>query len=82
MRMRSTGLGKSTELVAEFRRLERKSDHLILHVFTTAPVHWHIRVAINHKDIFSIARVLFKAFTTLLPFLVWRKKGSPPPEDY
>lgn len=82
MRMRSTGLGKTTELTAEFRTVERKSDHLILHVFTTAPVHWHIRVALNRKDIFTIARVLFKAMKILLPFLLWQKKGSPPVDYY
>lgn len=82
MRMRSTGLGKTTELTAEFRNVERKSNHLILHVFTTAPVHWHIRVALNHKDLFAIARVLLKAIKILLPFLLWRKKNSPPLDYY
>ena len=82
MRMRSTGLGKTTELIAEFRRMENKYDHLILHVYTTAPVHWHIRLALNRRDVLAILKVLLKDIVKLVPFLFWRTKNPPPLGQY
>ena len=82
MRMRSTGLGKTTELIAEFRNVENKSDHLILHVYTTAPVHWHIRVAVNRKDLLTIIKVLCKDIIKLAAFLFRRMKNPAPLDQY
>lgn len=82
MRMRSTGLGKTTELIAELRNVENKSDHLILHVFTTAPVHWHIRIAVNRKDLLAVLKVLFKDVIKLASFLFRRMKNQSPLDQY
>lgn len=82
MRMRSTGLGKTTELIAEFRNMENRCGHLILHVYTTAPVHWHIRLALNRRDILAILKVLFKDVIKLASFLFRRMKNPPPLDQY
>ena len=64
MRTRSTGLGK-TEMISTIERIDRKEDFLIMSVRTTEPVAWHIRVALEHKDLRKIFRSLLK------PSVIW-----------
>lgn len=80
MRMRSTGLGK-TELEGDIAKLEVVDDLLILHVHTTKPVRWHVRTAIQHKDILRLAGLLF---TPAVLRYLWRarSKSSKEPESF
>lgn len=82
MRMKSTGLGR-TELVGKLEKVNLMEDHLIFSVRTTEPVKWHIRVAIDNKDIKMVLGQLirFKILKYLLLSLN-RKKEPKPPSDY
>lgn len=53
MRVRSTGLGK-TELICGIEGISRKEDFLIMSVRSTEPVAWHIRVALEYKDLLKL----------------------------
>lgn len=82
MRMRSTGLGK-TELVGKLENVSLVEGHLIISIRTTEPVKWHIRVAIDNKDIRMVLGQLtrFKILKYLL--INMSKKGEPePPSAY
>lgn len=61
MWMRSPGLGK-TELSGHFEKLERKEDWLILHMRITDPVKWHVRAAMDFKDVMRCAIIIIKHF--------------------
>ena len=82
MRVRSTGLGKD-EMVAKFKEFKILDGHLIMVMESTAPVRWHIRIALNYRDMFSMLRV---GFFSILVYLVvglgslFRK--IPPPVEY
>ena len=70
--MRSPGLGK-TELSGHFESLERKGGWLILHVKITDPVRWHVRVAMNFRDIKVITQIVFKfLFNGSIPYVLLR----------
>ena len=82
MRMKSTGLGK-TELVGRLEDIKTHDHHLILSVRTTSPVKWHIRVAVDYKDLRITLRQLFKF--SLLKYLFLSliiRKEPEPPSDY
>jgi hypothetical protein len=78
--MRSTGLGK-TELEGDIARLEIADDLLILHIQTTRPVRWHVRTGIQHKDVFSLAKLLF-SFNMLKYLFRLGKKNATEPEAF
>ena len=58
MRMRSTGLGK-TELQGDIANLEPRESLLILNVHTTSPVQWHVRAAMQRKDLIKFIKSIF-----------------------
>jgi hypothetical protein len=80
MRIHSTGLGKG-ELIASQDKLIVRDGYLVLSVRSTAPVHWHIRVLMERRDVWRFLLAAFKgpAFFWLLS--LFRKPG-PPPTDY
>lgn len=57
--MRSTGLGE-TVLEGELDMITQKDDYLILHVNTTEPVQWHVRAAIDYKDLLTLIKLIVK----------------------
>lgn len=59
MKMRSTGLGE-TVLEGELDMITQKDDYLILHVNTTEPVQWHVRAAIDYKDLLTLIKLIVK----------------------
>ena len=61
MLMRSTGLGR-TELEGYVKTLQVKGDYVIIGTKTVSPVRWHIRVAANLNDVFTITRLLIFSF--------------------
>ena len=67
MKMRSTGLGE-TVLVGELDKITLKDDYLIMHVNTLEPVQWHVRAAIDYKDLFVLIKLIFKG--PVLKFLI------------
>ncbi len=77
MRFRSTGLGK-TILYGNVDDLLIKDGALIVSVKTTAPVLWHIRVALNQKGVWKIIRQALKLENIL--FVLGLKKGNWPEE--
>lgn len=82
MRMKSTGLGK-TELIGRLETIKDCDHHLIFSIRTTSPVKWHIRVAVDYKDLRMALRQLVKF--SLLKYLLLSlviKKEPEPPSDY
>jgi len=81
MRMRSTGLG-ATELIGEISDLERVGDYLILHVNTTEPVRWHLRTAMNFRDMMKVTKMMFKPSNLLflITHLFYNPKEEKPIE--
>lgn len=67
MKMRSTGLGE-TVLVGELDKITQVHDYLILHVNTLEPVQWHVRAALEYKDLFTLIKLIIKG--PVLKFLV------------
>jgi hypothetical protein len=60
MRFRSTGLGP-TELKGRIAGLAPAGkDLLVLHINTFAPVEWHLKAAIQRKDIRRIIKNVLK----------------------
>lgn len=85
MWVRSTGLGKRNDLVAEFEELKRDGDCWILCMKTTDPVRWKIRVAMTSKDLrgFLLDLILKPGnFFRLLPDLFRSRDPEKPPENY
>lgn len=85
MWVRSTGLGKRNDLVAEFEGLKRDGDCWILCMKTTEPVRWKIRVAMTSKDLrgFLLDLIIKPGnFFRLVPDLFRSAGPDKPPEDY
>jgi len=60
MRFRSTGLGK-TELKGEMSHLSPVGDDLLVfHIQTYEPVEWHLRAALERKDVPKILKGMLK----------------------
>jgi hypothetical protein len=57
MIVRSTGLG-SSEMEGNFTAVEPNADYLIINAHTTAPVKWHVRVAVNFPDLLTIIKLV------------------------
>ena len=72
MWMRSPGLGK-TELKGHIESLERKGGTLIAHLKITEPVKWHVRAAMDFKDLKKITKLIFKSiFCGSIPYVLLR----------
>jgi hypothetical protein len=84
MWIRSTGLGKRSDLVTELEELKRDGDYWILHMKTVEPVRWKVRVAITPTDIRLFMGLLFKGGTIfrLVLDLFRRRCPEKPPENY
>ena len=82
MRMRSTGLGK-TELEVEIGAFKRVDGYLLIDMHSTAPVKWHIRVAVSRRDILQLVK---HGTAQIALFLVTGVKGyftdPTPPQEY
>ena len=84
MLIRSTGLGRS-EMEGRFETVEKKADYLIFGIHTTAPVKWHIRVAMTFPDLFG---ALFLVLTSrqgwgfIMSQLFKSRKKVVRPEDF
>jgi len=59
MKMRSTGLGE-TVLVGELDKITQKQDYLILHINTVEPVQWHVRAALDYRDLLTLIKLILK----------------------
>jgi hypothetical protein len=82
MRMRSTGLGK-TELEVEIGAFKRVDGYMLIDMHSTAPVKWHIRVAVSRRDILQLVK---HGAAQIVLFVVTGVKGyftdPTPPQEY
>ena len=80
MRVRSTGLGR-TEMVLKQESLTVRDGYLLLSLRSTEPVHWHIRILIERRDIgrFLLSALKGSFFLWLLSIF---RKPTAPPSDY
>jgi len=84
MWVRSTGLGKRSDLVAEFEEIKRDGDCWILCMKTVEPVRWKIRVALTSKDLREFIGLILrqgKLFQLALDLFRSSNPGKPP-ENY
>jgi hypothetical protein len=80
MRVHSTGLGQS-EMVASQDKLYVKDGYLVLSLRSSEPVHWHIRILLDRKDVFRLVFSLMKGPLFLWPISLFKKR-VPAPVDY
>ncbi len=83
MRFRSTGLGQ-TELKGRIAGLSPVGeDLLVLHINTYAPVEWHLKAAMQRKDIPGIIKGMLKPSILfyIIRTLFYLKKNTKEPED-
>jgi hypothetical protein len=59
MKMRSTGLGEQV-LVGKLEKITQVEDYLILHIQTVDPVQWHVRSALDYRDLLTMAKLILK----------------------
>ena len=81
MRVASTGLG-STELYGEVFDFKRNGDLLILHLNTEEPAKWHLRAALEQKDVYPLLKGFAKpsALWFLIRSVLFPKKNLKEPE--
>ncbi len=84
MWVRSTGLGKRNDLLAEFEEIKRDGDYWILCIKTLDPVRWKIRVAMTPQDLRELAGLTLQKAKVLRLSLDMIRSNNPtgPPEDY
>ncbi len=84
MWVRSTGLGKRNDLVAEFEEIKRDGDCWILCMKTVEPVRWKIRVAMTSKDVRGFLGLILRGgtFFRLTLDLICSHNPGKPPENY
>ena len=83
MRFRSAGLGQ-TELKGRISDLSPVGeDLLVLHIQTHEPVEWHLKAAIERKDIPKVLKGMFKpaVFSYIIRTLFYIKKNPKELED-
>jgi hypothetical protein len=83
MRFRSTGLGQ-TELKGRIAGLSPVGeDLLVLHINTYAPVEWHLKAAMQRKDIPGIIKGMLKPSILfhIIRILFYLKKNPREIED-
>jgi len=82
MRMRSTGLG-TTELVGEISDITKAGGYLVLHMNTTEPVRWHVRAAVNSREMLKIFWLMLKPSRMLFMFSrLFQSPDTGPPPDF
>jgi hypothetical protein len=84
MWVRSTGLGKRSDLVTEFEGIKREGDCWIMYMKTVEPVRWKIRVAVTPSDLREfIVQILKegKIFRLVLDLFCFHNPAKPP-ENY
>ena len=82
MRMRSTGLG-TTELVGEISDITKEGGYLVLHMNTTEPVRWHVRSAMNSREMLKIFWLMLKPSRMLFLFSrIFQNPDSDSPPDF
>ena len=67
----STGLG-ATELTGIIDNLERRDDHLVMHVNIINPVKWKVRAALSFKDLLKLVTCSIKF--SIISFLISPKQ--------
>ena len=77
MLVRSTGLGR-TELEGDVKTLDVKADYLIIGMKTTEPVKWHVRAAIDYKDLLKIVKLSFNNAIMRFVFFGFKYLKKPP----
>ena len=84
MWMRSTGLGKRNDLVAEFEEIKRDGDCWILCMKTVSLVRWIIRVAMTAKDLRGFMGLILRSgnFFRLARDMLRSTCPAKPPENY
>jgi hypothetical protein len=84
MWVRSTGLGKRSDLLTELEEIKREGDCWIMCMKTTAPVRWKIRVAVTPKDLRGFIVLVFKGGKIFRMMLDLFRSHNPskPPENY
>ena len=83
MRFRSAGLGQ-TELKGKISDLSPVGeDLLVLHIQTHEPVEWHLRAAMERKDIPKVLKGMLKPSILfyIIGTLFYMKKVPKEPED-
>jgi len=80
--MRSTGLG-TTELVGEISDITKAGDYFVLHMNTTEPVRWHVRAAMNSREMLKIFWLMLKPSRMLFMFSrLFHSPDTGPPPDF
>jgi hypothetical protein len=84
MWVRSTGLGKRSDLVTVFEEIKKDGDCWILYMKTVEPVRWKIRVAVTPRDLRGFIGQIFKGgkIFRLLLDLFHSQEPAKPPENY
>jgi len=84
MWVRSTGLGKRNDLIAEFEEIKREGDCWILCMKTVEPVRWKIRVAMTPKDLRGFIGLILRGGNLFPLTLDLFRSNNPakPPENY
>jgi hypothetical protein len=83
MRFRSAGLGQ-TELKGRIAGIAPAGeDLLVLHIDTYAPVEWHLKAAMQRKDIPKVIKGMFKPsiFFHIVRTMFYLKKNPKELED-
>jgi hypothetical protein len=81
MRVRSTGLGNSV-MEARIDTIEKKKGHLILHIRSSKPVKWHIRGAVDYRELLSIILMLIKQGAVQYLLFGWSRKKESLADDF
>ena len=77
MRVRSTGLGR-TEMVLRQESLRVKNGYFLLSLRSTEPVHWHIRILMDRRDVGRFLLSLLKGSFIFWFLSIFKKLGTPP----
>ena len=79
MRVHSTGLGR-TEMVLKQESLTVRDGYLLLSLRSTEPVHWHVRILLERRDIGRLLLSALKGSVFLWLLSIFRKPTALPPD--
>lgn len=79
MRVRSTGLGR-TEMVLKQESLTVRDGYILLSLRSTEPVHWHVRILLERRDVGRLLLSALKGSVFLWLLSIFRKPTAPPSE--
>lgn len=68
MRMKSSHILGTLELVGEISGLTVNDKWIVLNLRTTTPTGWNLKAAISHSDLLRMLKLLFRP-TTFMKFL-------------